>query len=337
MIIFLYGSDTYRSRQKLRELKGKFKREIDPAGNSLMTIDGESASLERINEVVSAPSLFSRKRMIVIEKIFSNSGKELFSAAAEYFKKFASAKEAADNQDTDRDNIIVFWDDTNGDKLSANPLFKFFSQIKFKENFQPLSNTQAVSWIRNEAKKRGVTVRQQAAVHLTSLFSGDLWQIKNEVNKLVNYKLGQTGQLVGGGEIIIEVADVDMLARGSYDENIFALTDAISNRNKSRAVELFENEIEAGVTESYLIHMIIRQFRILLQIRQGLDLGQTSRKIINRLKLHPYVVQKSMGQVRNFSLPVLKKIFSSLLEIDRRIKTGQSDLKTALDLLIAQI
>ena len=71
MIIFLYGEDTYSSRQKLNEIKDKFLREVDPSGHSLATIEGENASVEKINEMVSASSLFARKRMVVIERLLS--------------------------------------------------------------------------------------------------------------------------------------------------------------------------------------------------------------------------------------------------------------------------
>ena len=70
MIIFLYGEDTFRSRKKLKELKNRFLKEIDSSGYSLAVIDGEKTCLEEINSAVSALSLFTKKRMIVISDIF---------------------------------------------------------------------------------------------------------------------------------------------------------------------------------------------------------------------------------------------------------------------------
>ena len=331
MIIFLYGKDTYRSRKKLKELKEKFLREIDPGGSSLITIDGEIVNMEKINEIVAARSLFTRKRMIIIEKLLSNKSKIVLDQAAEYFRKLSKQK----NKD-EEDNIIIFWDDLGGGKIGANKLYKFLIKQKFVQNFKLFSNTEAINWVKNEVKARQAKISGQAALSLSSLFGSDLWQLSNEIDKLINYKRGQQEKLLdndSGGEI--GLADIEKLARGKADENIFALTDAISSKNKARALELLEKEIAAGITETYLIHMIIRQFRILLQIRQGLEEGLTSRKMINQLKLHPFVVQKSITQARNFSMEILKKIFHSLVEIDKKIKTGQTDTKTAISLLIA--
>jgi len=331
MIIFLYGEDTYRSRKKLKELKEKFLREIDPGGGSLIIINGETANMEKINEAAAARSLFARKRMIIVEKLLSNKSKIVLDQAVEYFTKLNKQK----NKDED-DNIIIFWDDLSGVKIGFNKMYKFLIKQKFVQNFKLLSNTEAVSWVKNEVKSRQAKISGQAAMSLSSLFGSDLWQLSNEIDKLINFKRGQQEKLIdseSGGEIGIQ--DIEKLARGKADENIFALTDAISGKNKARALELLEMEIAAGITEAYLIHMIIRQFRILLQIRQGLEQGLTSRKMINQLKLHPFVVQKSITQARNFSMDILKKIFYSLVEIDKKVKTGQTDTKTAISLLIA--
>ena len=51
MIFFLFGPDTYRSRQKLQELKEKFIHDIDPSSNSLTMLDGEIADMGKINEI----------------------------------------------------------------------------------------------------------------------------------------------------------------------------------------------------------------------------------------------------------------------------------------------
>src|SRR3989339_652782 len=84
MLIFLYGEDSFRSRNKLNELKEKFLREIDPQGNSLSTIDGSMANFSQINESISPSSLFASKRMVVIENIFANSKKTSLAGKCQY-------------------------------------------------------------------------------------------------------------------------------------------------------------------------------------------------------------------------------------------------------------
>lgn len=348
MIIFLYGRDTFRSRQKLKELKDRFIREVDPSGGSLETVSGAEAGLEEINSRVSPGSLLSKKRMIVIEDIFLNKTQTVFEEILDFFKKRKSD-----------DNIIIFWDSAVGVKVSGRKkeitkidssgrehplpakqlkLFNFLVGRKYAQEFKSLSNLETADWIKKEIKKRGGEITNQAAQTIVSLLGNDLWQIDNEINKLVNYKLGLEPKMVKGGRAAeIQAEEVERLVRGRFDENIFALTDAISNKNKALAVKLLEEQYEAGLTDVYLMAMIVRQFRILLQIRQALDAGATSRKIISSLKLHPFVAQKGINQVRNFSLPVLKNILSQLVKIDYNMKTGRADMKTMLNLLFVKI
>jgi DNA polymerase III subunit delta len=336
MIIFLYGADTFRSREKLNELKRKFRREVDPSGDSLITIEGETADVSKIDRHISSPSLFVRKRMAVIENIFANKNKDVVAGLHDYLK----SKEAKPN-----DNIIIFWDEA---AKGNNKLFKYLKEQKFSYEFAPLSNTETMNWIKNEAEAQGASIGRQAITSLTAIFGSDLWSLKNELDKLINYKKGELSfslaektisdkNIASASRVSIDENDIKELCRGKTDENIFALTDALSARQKGKALELMEKEIGNGMNENYLLFMIIRQFRILLLVRQALDLGYTQRKLAADLKLHPFVAQKSAGQAHYYSLKSLSAIFSSLVKIDRRSKTGISDIKTDLGLLIANM
>lgn len=323
MIIFLYGEDTFRSRKKLKELKEKFLREVDKSGHGLAVLDGSSAAtMERISEAADPSSLFSKKRMLVIENFFSNKGQDIFSQALDYFKSRPGAKDDKD------DNIVVFWDGiSKKEKMpkAKGEFFQFLAKQKFAGEFGPLSSAEIMAWAKNELAGRGVEASREAISLLAGLSGNDLWLMSSEIEKLASYKT--SGR--------IEVQDVAGMVKGQFDENIFALTDAISNKNKARAVELFSDQLEGGLTDFYLLNMITRQFRVLLQVRQALESGLAPKKINDLLKLHPYVVQKAINQTRNFSLETLKKIFAGLVEIDFSLKRGEADAKTLLSLMIA--
>lgn len=328
MIIFLYGEDTFRSRQKLKALQGKFKQDVDKDGSSMVHLDGTNIGIDKISEAVGSASLFARKRMIVIEDIFGNKSKTLLNQLEEYLK----------SKEKDSDNIIIFKDDINGDKYTRNKLFKYLSSQKFSQNFKPLSNTEAVNWVRAEVDRRGAAIKPQAANLLLSMFGNDLWALSNQIDLLVHYKEGLNKRLMSGGQKIdIETDDIGHLEGAQMEENIFALTDAISQKNKSLALNLFEKELDAGSADVYLVHMIIRQFRILLQVKQGQDNGFTARKLASQLRIHPFVVNKAFAQVQKFNLELLKKIFHNMVDMDKGIKTGRTDFKTQLSLLIANI
>ena len=213
-------------------------------------------------------------------------------------------------------------------------LFKFLSAQKYAYNFNLLSNTESANWVRKETTLRGGRISAKAAEMLVGLVGSDGWQINNELNKLLSYKAASK---LTPGSVEIEAEDVKNLVRGNFSENIFALTDALSVKNKALAAKLLDEQIEAGLNDGYLLKMFTRQSKILLQVKQALESGFSKRQIIGQLKLHPFVAQKGLEQARNFTLPVLKNILSRLARIDYEVKSGRNDYLTGLNMLIARL
>jgi len=348
MIIFLYGEDDFRAKQKLKELKDKFEREVDKTGGSFIWVDGEKTNLKEINEKASATSLLARKQMVVIENIFKTKTKELLEEVKNYFK---------DKEKGGNDNVIIFLDNNLRSKkkydkteivkiasdgrdypLGKNDkiLFDFLVKQKFSQEFKKLTNLEMIAWIKKEAEERGGEFNNQSASLLIGLTGGDLWQIDQEINKLINYKAGKMPSLTNA-KVLVEEDEVEELVKGAFEENIFALTDAIGNRNKSQALKLLEQEIKAGANENYLLTMIIRQVKIILQARAGLDSGASPKKIASDLKMNSFVIQKATSQARNFTIEVLKRYLAELIEIDYKSKTGQGEILSLLGVLISKI
>lgn len=353
MIIFIYGEDTFRGRKKLKELKDKFIREIDPGESSLTVVDGKIAKAKEIIDGFGARSLLAKKRMVIIENVFLNKDKAVPEEIFNYLKKIKTESD---------DNIIVFWEpavktkafgakknafllDSDGREnplpKTLEPLFNFLSKPPYAQEFKLLPNPELAAWIKKEVEARGGLITDRTAQTLISLVGNDLWQINNEINKLINYEANPEAKLLTSGQTrkikTISEEAIKQLVKGGFDENIFALTDALSNRNRKLASELLNEQYEAGLSDGYLLSMITRQFRILLQVRQALDSRFSSRKIITSLKLHPFVAQKSINQVRNFNLASLKNALNKLIEIDFLVKTGQAEAQTLLNLFIQKI
>jgi DNA polymerase-3 subunit delta len=325
MIIFLYGPDDFRAKRKLKELKDKFRREIDAGGTDLALIDGEKSALERINDLAGPASLFSKKRMAVIENIFSNKSSTLFGELLKFLKKSG-----------DSDNIIIFIDEIfPKDKFTGakNDLFKFLCAQKYFQEFKFLSQPELAEWVKAEAAGAGAAITSGAAGLLAAL-SENLWQIHNELKKLVAFKKSSIPAKTPAG-IVIEEKDVEIMTRGRLDANIFSLTDSIGAGNKASALKLLEEQLKSGAAETYLLSMILRQFKIIIQIRQAIDSGAGPGSIASLLKLHPFIVRKGISQARFFTLEALKEIISRLVRMDYDLKTGRGDLKTGLALLIA--
>lgn len=132
----------------------------------------------------------------------------------------------------------------------------------------------------------------------------------------------------------ITAEDVQLLSPYAAEANIFDLVDALGNRNGRRAAELLQKKLDEGAEPFLLFSMFVRQFRLLLQVKELVEEGLRAPAISKELRLHSFVAGKMVQQSQSFSLEQMERIYGHLLEIDVRVKTGQSDMITALNLLV---
>ncbi len=321
MIIFLYGADSFRSRRLLQEMKEKFIREIDAESNSLDVIDGQAADLKMIDSKINTGSLFTRKRLIVIEQIFKNKKTKIFSELAAYLPKVA-----------DDDNLILIFKDEFPDskasslKADAKKLFSFLIKQKYVQEFKKLTPPGLLSFIKLEAKQYGKEIGAPAATELAKRTNGDLWLITQSIKKAA----------FGHDSNIISLENIKEASVETFNEDIFALTDAIGAKNKRAALKILEEQYAAGLSDEYLLAMFSRQIKILIQVEAAASSGLKPEMIASQLKLHPFVVKKSLAQSKNFSSQQLKNYFNRLIALDRANKAG-GNTKTELTLLLAEL
>ena len=315
MIIFLYGEDSYRSRQKLNQIKEKFKKS-DPSNINLAILDGEKTSLEEIRKTIQAVPFLAKKRLVIIENLLTkNKNKTLLEELANYIKK----------RKISESTVLVFWEENKPDERTK--LFKLLKKPGRAQEFKLLSGYSLSRWIKGEIEKRGGKIERKAIEKLAAYVGNDLWQMSNEIDKLISYQALKP----------ITSENVEVLVKAKLDTNIFNLIDAIGEKNRKGALKLLQDQIESGAHPLYLLTMIIYQFRNLLIIKDLIEQGLNQYQIQKETKIHPFVVQKTFSQARNFSLNELKKIYQKLLETDIALKTSKIEPNLALDLLITKL
>ena len=84
--------------------------------------------------------------------------------------------------------------------------------------------------------------------------------------------------------------------------------------------------------------MYTYQIRTLLKIGDFYWQGMTTApQIAQASGIHPYVVQKSLSQIRNLTEIKTKQMLRDLAEIDQNAKTGKVDPLLALDTFIVSL
>lgn len=315
MIIFLYGEDSFRSNGKLAEIKNKFLEKNPDVASGFFDFTEKDWDIQEIIMSISSGGLFSSKKLAIIKNIFS-AKKDL-----ENFEKFLKSEAKKDKSDL----ILVFWE--GGKVKKSEKFFKLLQKIAKCQEFEMLEGAKLKNWIVGEVGKAGenISINPAAAERLVVFVGNDLNLLSREIEKLVNFR--------GKGEITAE--DVDRLVKSKIDTDIFKTVDALARGDKKTALKLLHDHIEAGEDPFYLLSMYFYQFRNLVKVKPLAEENTASAEIASRLKMHPFVVRKSLDQSRNFSWQKLKSLYNQLCEIDFASKIGKTDIALALDKFVA--
>jgi len=318
MIIFVYGKDIYRSHEKLKEVIASFQEKRDKSGLNVIRLDCADFNFDKFRQELMTQGFMTPRKMIVLTNLLSECSKDIQVEVFEYLKKSYLKQ--------DDSNILVFWQgEIDSRKLKGSKLFDFLKKQEYVYEFPELSGVHLENWVIKRVEACGGRIRKEGACRICQLVGTDMWQLVSEIDKLVNFRNGE--------EICIE--DINQFIDSKFEANIFALTDAIASKNKKRALSLLENELNNGANEFYLLSMISRQYRILLQIKDLLDKGQdSSAKIAKDLNLHPFVIQKSIAPAKHYTMDSLIEIHERLVKTDCMLKMTKLNSHLLLDLLI---
>ncbi|MGB9680832.1 MAG: DNA polymerase III subunit delta, partial [Minisyncoccia bacterium] len=180
MVIFLYGPDTYRSRQKLKELKRKFIQKRDKQGLNIVNLAADDLNIDLFRRSVLSAGLFTGRRLIIIENFFQKKkeDKNLIQEIVNYLKRIRK----------DEDNVIIFWDGEiieSDLSIELKEIFDLLISQKYCQEFPLLKDDELVYWIQKEVIKRGGKIQPQAVYFLVREIGPDLWRLSNEINKLL--------------------------------------------------------------------------------------------------------------------------------------------------------
>jgi len=320
---FLFtGAETYLLRQKVTAWKDAFR---DKHGDiNLSVLDGQKTPLgEIMAEILTAPFL-GEKRLIFIENLpeTARSAKaEEKAAESEDEDEDEDGKElkkfAKDLETIPETSVVVFIQPAPDKRKS---FYKSLAKLAAVEEFKPLESSELNQWARREAAKGGASLDAVTAEHLISLAGQDCWRLSQEIKKLACYK----------PEEPISRDSIEHVVVPTLEANIFHFTDALSAKDHKKAIKNLHRTMAAGENLRQLFFMIVRQFRLLLQVKSYKQQypASTPMSLASALRLHPFVARSIAGQIAHFKNEELKSAYAHLLEIDIDLKTSRIRVTT---------
>jgi len=309
MILFFFGHNDYLLKQKLRELKEKYK--VASKGSfDLVTLEGGGLTFEKFLSQVQTVALFTATRLIIIEQVF-NAPKE----TQEKIKNFLP--------EISQSSVVVFVHVGEPDKRTA--LFKALNKPKVSEHFEEFERSSLPAFVRREAKKRGANFANDAMSLLIETVGSNPWQLSNEIEKLATYRAG--GQ--------IEKGDIEELVSVNIFANVFSLIDALVDNNKKKAFRELDMIISVNEPPLKVLGAINFQFRLIAEVKDELERGTPNGLLAKKLKVNPYPLRKAVPYASRFSWEKLSRYYRLMSELDENIKTGKIVPEEALkDLLL---
>lgn len=348
MIYIFYGKEDFLLEQYLKKMVAQFSAGDEASAQmNIERLEGGNLSLNDFVAALSVMPFLTDKRLLIVQGLLarfepragaSGDDESKSKAKAGRGKKGAAKSgrdalvegfaEACRNISPSTDLILI----EPRDLSERNPLLKALRDLDRKQvesrEFKPLNGDDQVSnWIQQEVSARGGRIETEAALLLATAIGSNLRRLDQEIEKALTYTNGRP----------ITPADVQALVSEARGADIFAMVDAVGARDRAQALSMLHDLLKEGAAPLYLLAMITRQFRMLMQVKELSGAGIGPEAIRAKTGIHPFVLKKMEPQSRRFSLKQLEDTYARLLDTDAAIKTGRSEPVLALDLLVAEL
>jgi len=297
-VFLLHGENTFASIEKLNAWQLGFKKKYGEEG-TIENYEAKDINLKNLfNDIRSLPFLCEKKMFII---------KNAFQAKLDLSEEIQKIPDFT---------ILIFHEDKNADKRSK--FYKALNKYANVTEFEQFDKLQSINWLQKFAEKQNIKISRTSLDFLVEHGGTNMWKLKNEIQKLSLLNPNQE----------ISKEDIQKNTKESLQTSIFGFLDNLSQKNIKSTILSFQKLLNSDEEINMIFHMIVRQIRLLIQIKELTNEKFGEKQIISKLKLHPFVVKKTISQSKYFNLKDLIKIFQNLLKIEIQLKTGQIKIST---------
>ena len=310
-VYLLTGDEPYLVLQARHMLKKAMVKEGDTMNYAAFT-DGK-VDINTLQQLAFTYPFFSEKRVLLLDGTgILKTGKDEFVNIMEKMPETTC--------------IVIC--EPEVDKRSK--VFKWIKKNGYVAEFLKKNQTEKVllRWIATLLGKEKKQIRENNALYFLQKTGDDMFQIKNETDKLIAY--------VGEREEITK-ADIDAIVSGEVQDKIFELVDAIANGNKTAALQYYNDLILLKEPPMHILFLIVRQYRILHIIANMRGLRKTDDAIAKTAGIPRFVIRKNEKQLRRYGEKTLEKCMEECIQIEEEIKTGRIGDQIGVETLICKL
>ncbi len=315
-------------------------QELIPAGMrqfSFFEFDLESIEIQEVLDRARTPSLMSPFQVFFVRGVKALYGRGKhdaeFAAIEEYFKS------------PNPDALIIFV----ADHISI-PSDPRRMELTDKERFEKIRETlgdyctvvefarveedEAVKWVNETAGREQVKVDADASRELVDSLGGDMMMIAGELEKLILYT---------GEKKKITLGDVETMVLAAKQRTLYELTDAISSRNRQRALEIMDAILstgdgdEAAIGHLYMLAKTFRQMLVISEhnVRDSRALWQV---LWQGFRVPPFAAEDVIRQARRYkSRRELTRAIRLIAKADLALRSNAPSKRLILENLVLDL
>lgn len=304
----LFGTEDYLKRQYKDKLVNAL---VDAQDNmNLNYFEGNGIHIQNVLDIGNTLPFFAENRVLVLE----NSG--LLKKTPEDFEK---------HLEVFPDSTFMIFVEKEVDK--RNRLYKWIGKNGYVSEMNTPDEKMLIAWVKGLCREEGKQIDEAAIFYFVEHMGTDMMLLKNELEKLFSYRLGENR---------ITVQDIKEVCVNQATDKMFDMLDAIGSHNRDKALLLYHDLLALKEPAMRVLYMLTRHFHILMQIAELSAEGKDNKQIASSCGIPPFSVKKYAAQAGKYSFEVLKNMVDKCQQTDQGIKTGRVSDIVGVELLIVE-
>jgi DNA polymerase III subunit delta len=193
---------------------------------------------------------------------------------------------------------------------------------------------EAVRWIGEYCTTRQVKIDTDAARELVDALGGDMMMVSNELEKLILY---------AGEKRHISLGDVETMVLAAKQRSLYELTDAISARDRVRALQVLDAILttgdgdEAAIGHLYMLAKTFRQMLVILE-RNVRDQRMLWAALWQGFRVPPFAADDIIRQARRYkSKRELTRAIRLVAKTDLALRSNPPSKRLVLEKLVLDL
>lgn len=305
-IYILYGEEAYLRNQYKDKIKNALLGEGDAM--NFHYFEGKDVKVGEVIDLAETMPFLADRRVIMLENsgLFSHGGEQL----AEYLAALSQT------------SYFVFVEPTV-DKRSK--LYKAATAKGRAIEFKAQDESTLKRWILGFLKKENKNITERDLNLFLDKTGSDMENIRGELEKLLCYCLERD---------VITAQDIEAVCTRQVSSQIFDMIDAVAQRRQKTALELYYDLLTLKEPPMRILFLIIRQFNLLLQVKELKNKGYDANTIGGKVGLAGFIVRKYVAQAAKFREADLRRALTDCVETEEAVKTGRMNDVMSVELLI---